>query len=405
MRVLVVDDNATNRRILREYVKAWGCIPTAASSAAEALEELRAAVRDQPYRLVLTDAQTPEMDGFDLTRAIRADPALKGATVLILSSVGAGISQEVRAAGAAGYVTKPIRRSDLFDAVVEALAPSAIGRRGQSTKVTVPHWPEDDGTPLRVLLAEDNPVNRKVTVHMLGKSGHSVDVVTTGTEAIEALEARPYDLVLMDVQMPKMDGLEATRRIRANPRFADIPIIALTAHAMAGDRDQCLAAGMDDYVSKPFDQSQLLAKLNQWRRSPAHEPGSKTPHPVTAPARPTGILDMSALVEAVDGDVEFAESLIVDFLAYAEEQLEEMDAAAASGDADEAANLAHGIEGAAANLTAESVREAARRIGAIRRNGDLTGMPQVVAHLKTEVARLAHWAQRELSTADAPSNR
>jgi len=392
MRVLVVDDNDTNRTILSEYVKAWGCIPTVAVSGAEALEKLRAAAPRAPYRLVLADAQMPEMDGFDLTRIIATDPALRRTTVLILSSIGAGIGEEARAAGAAGYVSKPIRRSDLFDAMVEALALSRVEEPRPAEEGHKRHT-----RPLRVLLAEDNPINQKVAARMLGRGGHTVHVVATGEEAIRALESDPYDLVLMDVQMPEMDGLEATRHIREDARLVDTPIIALTAHALQGDRDRCLAAGMNDYLPKPFDQDELLAKVEEWGETPYERFTPKVQPSGPEPTPQAGVLDMNALLATVDGDTQFAESLILDFVAYVQTQLEEMDTAATSGDTAALAALGHSIKGAAANLRAEGVRAVASEIEEQARDGGGGAMLDLVARLKTQVARLRYWADENLT--------
>ena len=373
-------------------MKACGCVPTVAVSGADALEKLRATAPRAPYRLVLADAQMPEMDGFELARIITADPALKNAAVIILSSIGVGVAERVRDCGAAAYVTKPIRRSDLFEAVVEAQAPSPVRERSAAEDE-----PEYHTRCLQVLLAEDNPVNQKVAVRMLGKGGHTVHVVTTGAQAIRALQSDRYDLVLMDVQMPEMDGLEATRRIREDARFVDIPIVALTAHAMQGDRDGCLAAGMNDYLSKPFNQQELLAKLREWDGSLGRDTAPEAPAQTGEPTCPAGVLDMDALVAVVEGDAEFAQSLISDFLAYTQEQLEKMDDAIAANDAQALGDLAHSIKGAAASLTADRVREAASRIEAMAHDGGHAGLPELVALLKAEADSLRQCADDNLA--------
>ncbi|MCD6361143.1 MAG: response regulator, partial [Armatimonadetes bacterium] len=403
MRVLVVDDSGTNRRIISEYVKTWGCVPSVAASGVEALEMLRAAARRAPYRLVLVDAQMPGMDGFDLTRIITTDPELKDTVVLMLSSMGPGVADKGRAAGAARYVSKPVMRSALFNAMIEALAPAASDAEVHPATDEAPA-----GGPgrLQVLVAEDNPINSQVATRMLTREGHSVDVVETGSQAIDALRAGDYDVVLMDVQMPEMDGLEATRLIRRDPDIADIPIIALTAHAMEGDREQCLQAGMDDYLPKPFDHKQLITTVNRWgSRSRARTAGADTasedePPEDTSPpdvgAADASPLKLETLLEAVDGDEEFAWSLITEFLEYAGEQLAQLARAPSAGDAELIRDIAHSIKGAAANLAAEPVRAAAARLEELAREGEVEAMPPVVAQLEEAFAELRAWAEQQL---------
>jgi len=249
------------------------------------------------------------------------------------------------------------------------------------------------------LLAEDNPINQKVVVRILSRAGHAVDIVASGGAAIEALHGESYDLVFMDVQMPEMDGLAATRRIREDARFDDVPIIALTAHVLDGDRNRCLAAGMNDYLAKPFDQDELLAKVNEWAEPEGDGRPGATETAGPGKREAAEAIDMRALVEIVDGDVEFAESLVAEFLAYAERQLDEMDEAVASGDGEEVANLAHSIRGGAANLVAQQLQEAAASMETVARTGDLAGLPQLLGHLTAELARLREWAQEHLSVA------
>lgn len=399
MPVLVVDDNATNRRILGAYVSSWGCRPTEAASAEEALTLLRSAPAEGRFRLALVDAQMPGMDGFELTRRITGSEDLADIPVIIVSSLGMGVTEQARAAGAAGHILKPVRRSALFDAMVVALgcaraqAPAQTPRASEVTR------------PLRVLLAEDNPVNQKVAVRALTGQGHSVQVVGNGLEALSALQSEPFDLVLMDVQMPLMDGIEAARQIRADQRFARLPIIALTAHAMDGDRDRCIAAGMSDYIAKPFTPAQLAEVIRKW--SP-DEPGpsGQPPQNETASAPEAApVINMAQALEAAGGDEAFVYSLLEDLVAHAHEQLTALKAAIAADDPAEAGRVAHSIKGAAAVLAAEPLRQAAFDAERAGKAGDLDGVrqaAQAVAAALTDLEVFVRDAQPDEVTAAAP---
>jgi signal transduction histidine kinase/DNA-binding response OmpR family regulator len=261
--VLVVDDNATNRRILHEMLSHWGMRPLAVDggqAALAALEQARSA--GEPFPLVLLDGHMPEMDGFDLAERIQQGPGRTRTTVVMLTS--AGRPEDIarcRQLGITAYLMKPIKQSELFDTVVTAL--SGPLRPPQAAAICPQPVPSAGERPLRVLLAEDNAVNQKLAVRLLEKQGHMVAVANNGQEALAALERQPFDLVLMDVEMPEMDGLEATAAIRRKEQGTGrhIPILAMTAHAMKGDQERCLAAGMDGYLSKPIQVKELFATI------------------------------------------------------------------------------------------------------------------------------------------------
>jgi CheY-like chemotaxis protein/nitrogen-specific signal transduction histidine kinase len=270
--VLIVDDNATNRRILHDMLAHWGMRPTVVQSGRTALDVLEHAEgTGQRFPLVLLDAQMPDMDGFTVAERITYNPRLKGVTILMLSSGDQGnIEARCRQAGVAFYLRKPIIRSELWEAMI-----TALGRPG-AEKVEAAQtvrYHEDHGlqnrletTPqrrLRILLAEDNIVNQRLVVRLLERCGHTMIVASTGREVLAVLAHQPVDLVLMDVQMPDMDGLEATAMIREQERQhgGHLPIIALTAHAMKGDQERCIASGMDDYISKPINAQTLSAAI------------------------------------------------------------------------------------------------------------------------------------------------
>jgi len=261
-RVMVVDDNATNRRIMEEILRNWGMEPESAASAQEALPLLRRAQRaGKACSLVLTDANMPEIDGFDLAEELKADGDL-GSTVIMMLTSGdrPGDVARCEQLGVAAYLLKPVKQSELFDAIVMALG---ITSAEDETPETVVAQPSGQTAAFRVLLAEDSLVNQKLATGILEKRGHTVAIANHGREALAALAAQAFDVVLMDVQMPEMDGFETTAAIRAEEEETGthLPIIAMTAHAMKGDREQCLAAGMDAYVAKPIRAKELLEAI------------------------------------------------------------------------------------------------------------------------------------------------
>jgi CheY-like chemotaxis protein len=256
-RVLVVDDNATNRRILAAQVERWGMVVRATEFPTEGLAWVRAG---EPFDIAILDQRMPEMDGIELAEAIRA---LRGAAelpIVLSSSVG---SMDRSSTAVEAFLTKPLKPSSLHDTLMTVLS-----GRAYVTTPRPPDRPAFDATlgqrlPLRILLAEDNLVNQKLALRLLERMGYGADVATNGLEAIAALERSPYDLVLMDIQMPELDGLEATRRIRERWPAEGLRIAAMTANAMAEDRAACLAAGMDDYIAKPIRIDELAATLTR----------------------------------------------------------------------------------------------------------------------------------------------
>jgi len=273
--VLVVDDNLTNRRILADMLWTWGMLPTPAASAPEALAHMRRATdRGRPFGLVLTDVHMPDMDGFDLIMRIQAIPNLTKAVIVMLTSgEHRGDLARCEELGISAYLTKPIRRAELRSAIVAAIAdpsrtesatarPEALKAHGGRNEHRDPGY--------HILLTEDNVVNQLVARTMLEKAGHSVVVAGNGRQALRLLEEQPFDLVLMDVQMPEMDGLEATAAIRDREKRTGerVPIVAMTAHAMTGDRERCLSAGMDAYISKPIQAAALLDLVGKYSKPP-----------------------------------------------------------------------------------------------------------------------------------------
>jgi CheY-like chemotaxis protein len=278
--VLVVDDNATNRRIFEETLTSWNMSPALAADVPSALRSLRDAQQaGVPFRLALIDVAMPEQDGFALLEAIHTDQQLEAPAMVVASSVArSGERERARALGAVAFLTKPILQSELLNAILTAMGRDAVAEgSGQSGgAVNAPDAKHRSGC--RILLAEDGAINQRVAMGLLTGWGHHVRVANDGREAVDALQDDTYDLVLMDVHMPNMDGIEATTAIRSREAGSDrrIPIIAMTASAMKGDRERFLAAGMDDYVSKPFEPADLRALIDRYglhcEAAPAQRP-------------------------------------------------------------------------------------------------------------------------------------
>ena len=298
--VLIVDDNATNRRILQEMLSRWQMRPTMVDSGRQGLARLeQARAQGEPFAMVLLDAHMPEMDGFTVAMHMQQDPALAGTTILMLSSADlAGDTARCREVGIARHLMKPITQAELWDAILTALG-GAVHTPAALPTISPRTEPGAD-RPLRILLAEDNRVNQRVALHTLEKQGHTVVVVGDGQAALMALAQAPFDLVLMDIQMPTLDGLAATAAIRAQEQTqgTHVPIIAMTAHAMRGDRERCLAAGMDGYVTKPLKAPDLAVAIAQLRPAVS----SSETRVVTPP------VDISAALQSVEGD----QALLVD---------------------------------------------------------------------------------------------
>ena len=266
MRVLVVDDNLTNRQILLKMLTNWHTNPTTVESGARAITALREAQGlGRVYPLILLDAQMPEMDGFALAECIKRNPDWKTATIMMLSSAGQrGDAKRCRELGIDAYLTKPVKQAELLDAILVALGTKPTT---ETTPVLITrHSLRENSAHLRILLVEDNKVNQVLAVRLLEKRGHTVSVAGNGKEALTVLEIQSFDLVFMDVQMPEMDGYQATAAIRGKEEISGnhLPIIAMTAHAMVGDRERCLAAGMDDYISKPIRPEELTELLGRY---------------------------------------------------------------------------------------------------------------------------------------------
>ncbi|MCX5873911.1 MAG: response regulator, partial [Deltaproteobacteria bacterium] len=262
--VLVVDDNATNRRILEESLRAWGMKTTSVDGGKAALEEMKKGESTgSPFAIVLVDYMMPGMDGFELAIKIKADPSIANSTMIMLTSAGQrGDAARCLELGISAYLLKPINQQQLLETICGSLQKNAVTKTKPS--LLTRHSIRESKRSLNILLAEDNLINQKLAVSLIQRMGHKVSIAQNGRQALEAIEREKFDVILMDVQMPEMDGLEATQAIRTRESLIGrprIPIIAMTAYAMAGDRDRCLEAGMDGYVSKPINAQELFETI------------------------------------------------------------------------------------------------------------------------------------------------
>ena len=384
LRVLVVDDNETNRRILEEVLAHWQLRPRAVGGAPEALAELeRAARARRPYALVLLDANMPQMDGFDLAELIRNQPHLAGASIMMLSSgVRPGERERCVALGIAAHLTKPVKQSDLMDALVLALHPEGVVAAEQ------PGADAARGPSLRVLVAEDNLVNQQVAASMLKRAGHRAVVAGNGREVLALLQREAFDLILMDVQMPELDGLETTAAIRERERAAGghVPIVALTAHAMKGDAEKCLAAGMDGYLAKPLHPRELAAAI-----AGALSGGQPLPEPPagggTEPEE--GTIDVARVLERVGGDVRSLTRIVRIFRADYPAQLGRIREALTRGDHAGVRAAAHALKGSVGNFAAPRASAATLRLQQMGEERRLEGAAAALEELERELSALA----------------
>jgi CheY-like chemotaxis protein len=361
-RVLVVDDNATNRRILTVHLEAWGMLTRATESPAEALSWIRA---DERFDIGILDMHMPEMDGVALAHAIRERPAGAAVPLVLFTSLG---RREARAEeeGFAAYLHKPIKPSQLFDALATVLAdqPVHVPKPGATRSELDPDMARRH--PLRILLAEDNVVNQKLALRLLAQMGYRADLAANGLEAVDAVERQTYDVVLMDVQMPEMDGFEASREI--NRRWPDVRrprLVAMTANAMEGDRELCTAAGMDDYVAKPIRVEELVAPLERCRARPdADQSGA-----IAVAAIDRTVVER--LTATMGGP--FVGELIDTFAEDARELIATLRRALAENDVDAFRRAAHSLKSNGESLGATELAVRARELEAMARGGSLQG--------------------------------
>ena len=389
-RILVVDDNATNRLVLREQLYSWGCLPHEACSGKETLEKLRAAVKaGDPFLVALLDMEMPEMDGATLGREIKEDADLRPTILILLSSSGRrGDAKRMEEIGFAAYLTKPVKSAQLRDCLALAIGSKSSTAGGPSVPIITRHSVvEARKQKVRLLLAEDNITNQKVALKILEKAGYRAEAVFNGLEVLAALEKSPYDLILMDVQMPEMDGFEATGAIRRREKEkgGHMPVVAMTAHAMKGDRERCLEAGMDDYLSKPIQPKELIEVIE--RQLKGTRP-AEMEMPPSEQAEEAEVFDQKILLERLDGDEEIFKEIIVTFLEDAPNQVEKLKKALQEGDANRVERQAHLLKGAALNIGGNGLQAAARELEVAGKEGDLTKAQSLVATFDQEFEKL-----------------
>jgi two-component system, sensor histidine kinase and response regulator len=375
-RVLVVDDNATNRKVLTAQLKRCGIDPVSVSSAAEALVAMREAEQaGTAYEVALVDHQMPVCDGAELGRCINSDATLKSTRLLLLTSSGQrGEGETFADLGFAGYLLKPVVQRDLTDCLTLLLASSAASWHTRTQPIVTRHHVRAlrGREKRRILLAEDNAVNEKVACRTLEALGYRVEPVHDGRAAVAAWETGRYDLILMDCQMPIMDGYEATREIRRREQGERrIPIVALTAHAMKGDDLVCREAGMDDYLTKPIDRERLEACIQRFLHDepPAVAVAGEKTTPRSAAESAVAPVDLAALNLLADGDAEFQQELVQTFIVSGNTQLGEIREALSCNDVPRIKRAAHTVKGASASMHAAAVKEAAERLEAAAEPG------------------------------------
>ena len=390
LRVLVVDDNAVNRRILLTQLGWWDTEATAVDTGARALEALtEAASGPAPFSLVLLDGDMPDLDGFDVAEQIAARPWLAGTTVAMLTSSGhLDDARRSRALGVAAYLTKPVAAEDLYAAIC-----SAIGRPLPATVMPARHAISEASTPRKILLAEDNVVNQRVAVGLLTARGHRVLVAANGSEAVAAVGRESFDVVLMDVQMPVMNGIEATLAIRAAETGAGgrVRILAMTAHAMAGDRERCIAAGMDGYLTKPITPAELFAAVEANEPASPAEPADPALPAVPAPPA----IDRAAMLRRLGGDEELYRQVAGLFLEDTPVRLAALAEAAAARDVERLRFVAHALRGAAGNLSAIRLLEASGNIERLAAAGHMHDAIAAVPRLAMEAGAVVTYFEHE----------
>ncbi|MBF0529159.1 MAG: PAS domain S-box protein [Deltaproteobacteria bacterium] len=394
VRILIVDDHEINRLLVATLLQSWGCRWSEAANGEKALAMLHKAEEDgDPYRIALLDMHMPDINGLELAHKIKNDPRLNPTLLIMLTSLGErGDAARLERAGFAGYLKKPLRQAQLRDCLAMVLGRAVTSSQGMSPRLITRHTiTEGRKSRLRILLAEDNHTNQIVALSILKKLGYHADAVANGLEAVKALEMIPYDLVLMDLQMPEMDGIEATVQIR-HPESTvlnhEIPIIALTAHAIQREISKCLAAGMNDYLSKPISPQGLADMLEKWlwkngeNGKIIHENNFVLGESLTLDRSSPFFFNKAVLLKMVMGDQNLAMDLIRIFLQDIPLRLEELKKLIDAGDLPGVLSKLHNIKGAAANLCFETLRDEAIKMENAGQAGDLAGLKANIPHLQ-----------------------
>ena len=401
IRVLVVDDNETNRRSLEEILRGWKMVPTLADSGVAGIAEMRLATqKGTPFSLMITACNMPKMDGFMFVEELRQDKSLADVTIVMMTSATRqGALERCQKLGISARVMKPFKQSELLQAIISSL------RKSNSVALQAPIAPTASPaittSSLRLLVAEDNEVNQKLARRVLEKLGHQVQIAEDGLLALKALQSGTFDAVLMDLQMPGLDGFETTTAIRKleQQTGCHLPIIAMTAHAMSGDKERCLAGGMDDYVSKPISADMLataLARMVEQFLIPEAE-NSSPANDTQAEETEALAFDLPAALLKFEGDREFLVELSEVLLESFPAQLKALEAAVAQQNLVAAGKVAHTIKGSLGNFCAEPSYSASRGLELECRRGSFDNIPALHQRLVQEVARFADALRRELA--------
>jgi Amt family ammonium transporter len=386
-----------------EQLASWSLDHATAGDGPEALAMLREAASTQaPFGLAVLDTHLPGKDGEQLAAAIRADPLIGNTVLILITPAVACDAERLRDAGFAGWLTKPVRQSQLLDAIADALAcarvaaPSLPERMDQLAGMAPTAPARAKAAGARILLAEDHEISQEVAATVLRKAGYRCDVAGNGNEAVDAARNHAYDLILMDCQMPEMDGYEASRTIRRleeddglpGRSGQPIPIIALTANALKGDRERCLAAGMSNYLIKPLNSERLLGLLDEYL-APANARGDiqsvQSPERAGMPPDGSGAVDGDALRKRLDGDGELVRQVLSKFHEVATVDVEMLQKSVAAADAEQIAHFAHRFKGAAGYIAADSLRELAADLEATARASDLSGAEAMLRAFRGEL--------------------
>ena len=427
--VLIVDDNFTNRIVLQEMTASWGLVPSLAVDGKEAIDRLNEAYDSgKPYHLLLLDLQMPELDGFDVAKKIKDNPLGDDLKIILLTSLGRkGDAARCKEVGISGYLNKPVKQSELLDAVMMAMGSSGEEDATVITRYTV----QEARNSLNILVAEDNPINQRLVIELLKTRGHRVVMASNGKEAIEAIKEEDFDLVLMDVQMPEMDGLEATRHIREREqratskaswseakiplkagqqatsneqRATSIPIIAMTANAMKGDREKCLESGMDDYVSKPINVEELFGVIEKFSRK-LKDHKKKKPFPSLKKTETVSkeVFDLSKAMEVVAGNKEIFKEIANIFLESSPASVAQIKEAIAGDDALALEHAAHSLKGSVGHFGARRTFEAAYNLEKLGREKEMGEADNAFSKLEKELSALRpemKTALREMNSED-----
>ena len=390
LKVLAVDDSETNRTIMHRMLQSFGCLVTTAQSGSSAIHNLKEAVSSgEPFRVALIDMQMQGMNGEATATGIKGDPDIKDTELIMLTSIGIrGDAARLESIGCSGYLTKPIKQSRLYEAISAVIEQASPQKSSEGLFVTRHSLAEKKRQNTKVLLVEDHPVNRMLASKILKNAGFHVDPVNDGQQAVDTIQEHQYDVVLMDVQMPRMDGFEATRVIRTlEGASRHTPIIAMTAHAMQGDREKCLQAGMDDYIAKPLKSQDLLNLIKNWTKA---EDQTTSSEDILEASKPTmqSIIDLTGALNRVGGDKEFYIELLKEFSGYAPDQIDTLFDAHKAKDYDTLEKEAHRIRGALMSLGANGAAAVAGKLEFFRKEHNEDTLPDLIHELKLKLLQI-----------------